>query len=158
MQLSEFTPELAEKLGAKKFVIQKTGSPEWFRCFVIRPDGCTIARLSFHNGFYHCAKWYKNKLIGGDIELDASDEIEMKFVWYYYTETFLEDETYRSLIKEAEKFAMTNYLHKISERNKLPKVNANGKRIKRKSIQKPSTRNALINIFRTNLHEYLRPR
>ena len=111
MKLSEMDETLASAIGAKTLKISKTNSPHWMRVFVVRQDGCTIARLSFKNGSLYSQKWYKENTGAnhavGLISLDDSDRIKWKFAFYRATGKTLEDKVYNKLVLEAETLRST---------------------------------------------------
>ena len=149
MKLNQVTPELAKKIGAKKFDIAGTGSPNWVRVFVIRPDGCTIGRLSFNNRKLANIKWYKDKLQGNKIELDDSDEIACRFNWFISDIEDITHEKYLRYVEKAKLLAPMINLEKTIQRALLPKYNkTTGKKIKRKGLKYISTRQCLNKILR----------
>lgn len=150
MKLNEITPNLAEKIGAKEFIIN--GEIGWVRVFVIRPDGCTIGRLSFKNTKLEFIKWYKDKLYGNDIELDNSDEIAYRFNWFISNGKKLTHEKYLEFVKKAKEMVPIINARKVKKRLSLPKYNyITGKKIKRKKLSPASERQCLHYIMMEEL-------
>ena len=155
MKLNELTPTLAKKIGAKEFEIVETGSCEWIRVFVKRPDGATIARLSFHNSILENQKWYKDKLTGSKVSIDISDEIKYRFYNYLLTRKKLSHSDFNMLVDNAEEIAQKRMIDKKEARAKLPTHRPDGTKYKRKALQETSARMCLNNAFDIKIYKGL---
>lgn len=145
MNLNEITPTLAKKIGAKEFIIN--GKNDWVRVFVIRPDGCTIGRLSFQNKTLEFQKWYKDKLTGPKVSIDISDEIKYRFYWYLLTKTKLSQFDFNILVNNAKSIAQKRMNDKKEARANLPTHKLDGTKYKRKRLQEISARMCLNSAF-----------
>ena len=67
MQIHEFLKLLP--LTDLKGEVKRTGSPDWFRCFLTTPEGVSVGRVSIYRGEVMGVKWYL-KFCGELTDLD----------------------------------------------------------------------------------------
>lgn len=106
----------AQVLGMTCEVVP-TGHPRYHRVFLLRPDGCTIARLTFLDDCYDHAKFYKPDYLR---DFDESDRCEARFRVYVATGRVLTDGELTDLIVKSTLEAKLDLAAKIEARKLLP--------------------------------------
>jgi len=124
--------------------LQKTGSGDWQRLFIVDKRGYSIGRINFFKGDLYNIKNYKRNSFRN---VDETDVVFMRLDRFLKDGRLISCKQFHDIKVQA--FINANELMdtKIAVRAMLPKYNANGKRIKRKKLKFPNVRNILYNLL-----------
>lgn len=150
MKITDF--KKLEKDFVCKFNIQKTGSPNWIRLFVIDSQGCSIGRLSFHNKKLFNIKCYKRNYMD---TLCETDQIFFRLERYLIDKYLMPLDIYTILKKEAKEIKEKDYLEKVLWRKDNPLIDKNGNLKQRKKLQGKNIRYILKELI-MNYHEEIK--
>jgi hypothetical protein len=130
MKITDF--KKLEKSFGCKFKVQKTGSADWVRRFILDSRGCTIGRLSFYEGRLSNIKNYKRDYHD---TLCETDQIFFRLERYLADKYIMPLDIYIKLKKEAQEIKEKDYQEKITWRKTNPLINKDGNPGRRKKLQ-----------------------
>ncbi|HGL4122038.1 TPA: hypothetical protein ACKE08_003480 [Citrobacter koseri] len=138
------TVSAMKKLGCEVSVV-KTGHTDYIRGFV-KHNGVTHGRITFFKGNYSHVKWY----LGDYGAICESDQIYYSWSYLLRTGRVLTSEKWSEILALAESLSEEDFVQKTEWRNSHPTPErTDGKRRRRKPLQRETTRKFLRNLIQT---------